>query len=155
MYVYFILSYIAVKIGKAENVEERRENLQTANPDELIIHRKIRIPENISAKTVETALHKLAEKYHKRGEWFYLNCLETLDKMSDEEIISLGQPISDDQDNLKTGRKRVEEHYGMNIHNKILNLHEQGLSYRKISEVLGVSIATICRSIKEKRGHNI
>ena len=77
MYVYFILSYIAVKIGKDENVEERRENLQTANPDELIIHRKIRIPENISAKTVETALHKLAEKYHKRGEWFYLKYTES------------------------------------------------------------------------------
>lgn len=66
-FVYLITDGELVKIGKANSVPSRVNQLQTGNPRELWIlaHGKFQYPQ-----TAEAELHACLEKYRKRGEWF-------------------------------------------------------------------------------------
>lgn len=67
-YVYFIQSINGgpIKIGSAFNVQRRLKQLQTGNPDMLIL-----LHATTGGKRFEFFLHSKFEKYNKRDEWFY------------------------------------------------------------------------------------
>ena len=73
-YVYFISTKRknVVKIGVATNPDKRLKTFQTANHEELIILRRIRLKNRTEAFKVERALHQKFKRYHIRGEWFKL-----------------------------------------------------------------------------------
>ena len=73
-YVYFIATKRknAVKIGIANNPDQRLKTFQTANYEELIILRVIKVANRDMAFKLEKALHQKFKKYHIRGEWFKL-----------------------------------------------------------------------------------
>ncbi len=73
-YVYFISTKRknVVKIGIANNPNKRLKTFQTANHEELIILRVIKVENRALAFKLETALHKKFKRYHIRGEWFKL-----------------------------------------------------------------------------------
>ena len=73
-YVYFIATKRknAVKIGVAKNPDKRLKTFQTANYQELIILRVIKVANRDLAFKLEKALHQKFKKYHIRGEWFKL-----------------------------------------------------------------------------------
>ena len=73
-YVYFISTTRknVVKIGIANNPNKRLKTFQTANHEELIILRVIKVENRALAFKLETALHQKFKKYHVRGEWFKL-----------------------------------------------------------------------------------
>ena len=73
-YVYFISTKRknVVKIGIANNPNKRLKTFQTANYEELIILRVIKVENRALAFKLETALHQKFKKYHIRGEWFKL-----------------------------------------------------------------------------------
>lgn len=67
-FVYFIQaggSDGAIKIGWADDVEKRRSDLQTANPEELRI-----IGVKAGVRDMEKALHRKLAPHRIRGEWF-------------------------------------------------------------------------------------
>jgi len=69
-YVYFIQSINGgpIKIGSAYNVHRRLKQLQTGNPDLLIL-----LHATTGGKRFEYFLHKRFGKYNKRDEWFFEN----------------------------------------------------------------------------------
>ena len=73
-YVYFIANQrkTVVKIGIANNPQKRLKTFQTANHEELIILRILKVKNRTEAFQIETALHRKFIKHHIRGEWFKL-----------------------------------------------------------------------------------
>jgi len=71
-YVYFILDNTsgAIKIGKANDIEERISGLQTGNPNELIVLHYIKCESVENAFNLEKYCHDKFHHLHVRGEWF-------------------------------------------------------------------------------------
>jgi hypothetical protein len=69
-YVYLIQSDRYFKIGIANDVESRLSQLQTGNPNELVIESCYEFP---NAQAVETVLHQKFSSVRKLGEWFLLS----------------------------------------------------------------------------------
>ncbi len=79
------------KIGIAHNVYKRLRELQTGNPEELIL---INSYNSKFASKIETSLHNHYNYLNKRGEWFYFDiCIELkfldLCKQIEENILFL------------------------------------------------------------------
>jgi hypothetical protein len=79
-YVYLIRSIEYYKIGIANDVESRLAQLQTGNPNELVIEACYEFP---NSQTVEAVLHQKFIYVRKRGEWFQLTSadLETFNQI--------------------------------------------------------------------------
>ena len=71
-YVYFIADGEFVKIGKANDVEQRRLSLETGNPRELITLGMISCGSEVESYSLEKKLHKHFEPWNHRGEWFII-----------------------------------------------------------------------------------
>jgi antirestriction protein len=71
-YVYFILDETsnAIKIGKANDIDERISGLQTGNPNELIVLHYIKCKSVEDAFNLEKECHNQFNHIHTRGEWF-------------------------------------------------------------------------------------
>lgn len=72
MYVYFIQAGEngPVKIGVANNVESRLDQLQTGNHLRLTILKKIKCLSKSNSYHIESQLHYKFRKHRIRGEWF-------------------------------------------------------------------------------------
>ena len=70
--VYFALDEEsnALKIGKADDVDDRLSTLQTGNPNPLIILYTIKCRSDWHALDLEKKLHERFDALHIRGEWF-------------------------------------------------------------------------------------
>lgn len=68
-FVYFVAMGQYVKIGKADDVEKRMANLQSASP--VALHLIASIPTDAPLK-LEAALHEKLKQYRLGGEWFEL-----------------------------------------------------------------------------------
>jgi len=73
-YLYIIRSGLSnsdpIKIGIADNVENRLSGMQTGNPRELVVLYKIPMNSRNHAFMVENRLHRKLSKFNIRGEWF-------------------------------------------------------------------------------------
>ena len=96
-YVYFISNKRknVVKIGVASNPDKRLKTFQTANHEELIILRRIRLKNPTEAFNFESVLHKKFRKYHIRGEWFKLTStvLDFIETYQIKEVSIVEQSI--------------------------------------------------------------
>lgn len=74
-YVYFIHNEdsMAVKIGRAKNVQRRLATLQTSSPSDLKLLGVIKTESSRCAMELEESLHKKFKKSRIRGEWFHLD----------------------------------------------------------------------------------
>lgn len=59
-----------VKIGRSKNIPRRRRQLQSGNPNKLVV--LCHIPTN-NAPALEKQLHRKFAEYHIRGEWYCLS----------------------------------------------------------------------------------
>lgn len=66
-FVYFIRAAGAVKVGWAKDPEQRLRELQTGNPDRMVLLRVIP-----AEKTLEGDLHQYYAPWRLNGEWFAL-----------------------------------------------------------------------------------
>lgn len=66
--VYFITDGEFIKIGKANDPNQRLSELQTGNPKSLWIIKQIKGDEK-----QERMLHQVFKTWHHRGEWFRAN----------------------------------------------------------------------------------
>lgn len=104
MYVYFIRAGNngPIKIGMADNVENRLEALQTGNHLKLQIVTKIKFKSRAEAFEKERQFHKMF--YHKqiRGEWFDGNIrINSISEMSEADKSSLEEKfLSQENDRL-------------------------------------------------------
>ena len=69
-FVYFITDGLSVKIGVAQNLDERISDLQTGNPRKLKYIALIPFLSKGRAIQAETRLHGLFSSYRQEGEWF-------------------------------------------------------------------------------------
>ena len=62
------------KIGISKDIDKRKKQLQTGNPNELKILFRCKIDPGIKAKDVELIIHSFLKENNKweRGEWFLL-----------------------------------------------------------------------------------
>lgn len=81
-YVYFIRDGVGhIKIGIAQNVENRLKALQTSNACDLEIYKIFKVDSRYDAKSLEKELHSKFKKFRVRGEWFKEEpIIEWLDK---------------------------------------------------------------------------
>lgn len=68
-----------LKIGVAKNVERRAKQLQTGNPETILIEYQ---RERKDAYKLENHLHRKFSKQRVSGEWFDANALEVRDIIS-------------------------------------------------------------------------
>lgn len=69
MFLYVIGSDNIQKIGYSNNVETRLQKLQTGNPERLVIHHKVSVPED-RVRIMEKKIHSEMAYLRVRGEWF-------------------------------------------------------------------------------------
>ena len=86
-YVYFILDIVSnsIKIGKANDIQERLSGLQTGNPNELLVLHYIKCDSAEFAFNLERKCHNEFNHLHMRGEWFKYD-KEAFQKFLVEEI---------------------------------------------------------------------
>lgn len=71
-YVYFIADGEFVKIGKANDVNQRKASLETGNPRDLTILGTITCDSEAESFSLEKKLHRHFEPWNHRGEWFII-----------------------------------------------------------------------------------
>ena len=71
-YVYFIADGEFVKIGKANDVNQRKLSLETGNPRDLVILGTISCDSEVESYSLEKKLHHHFEPWNHRGEWFII-----------------------------------------------------------------------------------
>lgn len=69
MFIYVIGTDTKQKIGISHNTKQRLQTLQTGNPENLVIHHTIEVPDN-RARLMERMLHKDYSYLRLKGEWF-------------------------------------------------------------------------------------
>lgn len=98
-----------IKIGHTDNIENRLKQMQTGNPDKLVL-----LHLTNGGKNFEDELHERFSKYHYRGEWFhpsqelldYINELKLKDENEDrilsivELALAFGEILSTDEKKL-------------------------------------------------------
>lgn len=70
-HVYIISSGPYLKIGKANNVEGRRREIQCGNPMECKIEHVVPVPAS-AARYAESLVHAALADYRHMGEWFHI-----------------------------------------------------------------------------------
>ena len=76
-YIYFVAQAEAdyIKIGITADVKIRLKQLQTGNPQRLVVLRVITSPSLKNARAIEALIHERYDsmKYRAQGEWFAIN----------------------------------------------------------------------------------
>jgi hypothetical protein len=72
MYVYFIRTGDAIKIGIGTDVTKRIVSIQVGNPHKIELLHTINTSEE-EARKIESQIHELFKKIHLNGEWFHAN----------------------------------------------------------------------------------
>ena len=86
-YVYFIQSEHGgdIKIGKARDVEKRRQDLQTGRPDNLEIRFTLKCKTEKEAYRLEHELHQRFQRCLHNREWFF-PCQELLVYLAENRV---------------------------------------------------------------------
>jgi hypothetical protein len=72
MFIYVIGSSDKQKIGISADVSQRLKSLQTGNPEPLIIHHTVAVPDD-RAYMLEQKIHKELSYLRMKGEWFRMS----------------------------------------------------------------------------------
>lgn len=72
MYVYFIQTGDAIKVGIASDLAKRMVNVQVGNPHKIEVLHSISTSEE-EARKIESQIHELFKRTHLNGEWFHAN----------------------------------------------------------------------------------
>jgi len=82
-YLYAISNGQEIKLGMSGDVNKRLKSMQTASPSELVVLWKYYIANTPSdAIKVEKRLHRACKAYHIRGEWFTMDCINTVNNFN-------------------------------------------------------------------------
>lgn len=75
-YIYGIGPLLGpIKVGRAQDVRQRRIDLQMGNPEDIVCHFAIEVPYP-HCRAVEHKVHHLLRKYAIRGEWFAVSAVQ-------------------------------------------------------------------------------
>jgi hypothetical protein len=72
MYVYFIQTGDAIKVGIASDLTKRMVSVQVGNPHKIKVLHSINTSEE-EARKIESQIHELFKRTHLNGEWFHAN----------------------------------------------------------------------------------
>jgi hypothetical protein len=72
MYVYFVRTGDAIKIGIATDINKRIVSIQVGNPHKIELLHTINTSDD-EARKIESHIHELFKKTHLNGEWFHAN----------------------------------------------------------------------------------
>lgn len=72
MYIYFILSGNAIKVGMTSDISNRLSNIQVANSDKIqVLHIIGPLNDMAECKKMESQIHEIFTRTHISGEWFH------------------------------------------------------------------------------------
>jgi len=102
--VYFLTDEVSqcldpmrIKIGRSKDLKRRLTQLQTGNPDKLLLMGEIRTQDEDQDRTVEASLHKhFSRQRQARSEWFYLSAedvIDTLKSNANDSFIAVGSNL--------------------------------------------------------------
>ena len=83
-----------IKIGKSVEPEKRLKSIQTGQGRKVSLIREYRYPNEDTAFTVESSLHRRLSRFRLMGEWFSPEALPRLDSMMDSMKPAGSLPIS-------------------------------------------------------------
>lgn len=84
-FLYVIRCDEYVKIGVSKNPQDRFRTIATSSPHEMEMVSAFAIPpSDRDPRYLEEAIHLGLARYHKRGEWFHVGCLEHFPDTSTE-----------------------------------------------------------------------
>lgn len=78
-YVYLLHCEGFYKIGRAKDVDKRVVALNIGTPFEITVVSKF-LPKNVSASSVEAAMHRIMQEYRVKGEWFLFDFDDVLER---------------------------------------------------------------------------
>lgn len=137
-YVYIIQSGprkgSPIKIGVADNPESRMRELQTGNPETLVLIASIEQPNRMAAYDLESWLHRRFSSARISGEWF------DSDRCGLKRAFKAWESIH--SDSLKIKRSRVHS-------DKVKDLQEKVLSLQKQNERLNRKVKKLESDIEE------
>lgn len=113
-YVYFITSKMrkgtAVKIGKAKDITERLNTLQTGSPEKLTLYGYVECRSEQEAYELEKQLHEQFANARLTGEWFRLsgNIRTFINAVMDGDRRKAARAMD------KNNKQREKGHYGWN-----------------------------------------
>jgi hypothetical protein len=82
-YLYAISNGQEIKLGMSSNVNGRLKALQTSSPSELVLLWKYYVASTPKdAIKIEKMLHRACKQFHIRGEWFTMDCIETVNSFN-------------------------------------------------------------------------
>ncbi len=82
-YLYAISNGEQVKLGMSSDVNKRLKSLQTSSPSELSLLWKYYIANTPKdAVKIEKMLHRACSKFHVRGEWFSMGCIDIVNSFN-------------------------------------------------------------------------
>ena len=82
-YLYAISNGEQVKLGMSSNINGRLKTLQTSSPNELVLLWRYYIANTpVEAIRIEKMLHRACKEFHIRGEWFKMECINTVNKFN-------------------------------------------------------------------------
>lgn len=82
-YLYAISNGQEIKLGMSSDVNKRLKSMQTASPSELVVLWKYYIANTpADAIKIENKLHRACKAYHIRGEWFTMDCIDTVNSFN-------------------------------------------------------------------------
>lgn len=102
---YFITDGTAIKIGVASSLSNRLNELQTANPREIIPLYVIQSDTQKESLEVERIMHKHFAKNNIRGEWFNLNGKKIMEEIENMGYV-LVKPLFTHDGRLKINRPK-------------------------------------------------
>ena len=92
-YLYAISNGKEIKLGMSTDITKRLRTLQTSSPSELTLLWKYYIANTPKdAIKIERMLHRACKKFHIRGEWFTMECIETVNSFKLEIAVISGNP---------------------------------------------------------------
>ena len=71
------------KIGISDDPKRRLKQIQTSTPFEIKVCSRWRLKSRCKAAELEGILHRVFRDHHSKGEWFYLDDLNDLQKAAD------------------------------------------------------------------------
>jgi hypothetical protein len=82
-YLYAISNGQEIKLGMSSDVKGRLRSLQTSSPSKLVVLWSYYIANTpVDAIKIEKNLHKACKAFHIRGEWFKMDCIDTVNKFN-------------------------------------------------------------------------
>lgn len=112
--LYAIQAGYRVKLGYSHNPKKRLKEIQTGSPDHLKLLWTYYVGDDEkTAMQKEKKLHRVCKKYHVRGEWYDIRCMDLVQEFTVKERYGRNRAI-EELDNQALANSPLNDNYCLN-----------------------------------------